>query len=169
MTRYKSIWTPLEASFLQTFSEAELKRFPLNELNKLSSFSGVLYSSPEVTFKKNNCELWALNKSIVGVGWCSRDESKTSFFTENCCNMYRWSRYYLLSALMDSFSVIDPLSADKINLWGEGFREGYTRLGLLKPFWLQVQEPFSSQLQLQMKIRRFEIILHIMSKSGLLT
>ena len=26
------------------------------------------------------------------------------------------------------------LSADKINLWGEGFREGYTRLGLLKPF-----------------------------------
>ena len=23
---------------------------------------------------------------------------------------------------------------DKLNLWGEGFREGYTRLGLLKPF-----------------------------------
>ena len=23
---------------------------------------------------------------------------------------------------------------DKINLWGAGFREGYTRLGLLKPF-----------------------------------
>ena len=28
-------------------------------------------------------------------------------------------------------------SADKINQWGPSFREGYTRLGLLKPFFAE--------------------------------
>jgi len=69
---------------------------PIEEVEMLASFTGVVYSSPEVwdgshgmTFKLH--------------------------FSERIVSL-----------------VVDE--ADKINQWGPRFREGYTRLGLMKPF-----------------------------------
>merc|ERR1719318_981980 len=73
-----------------------MTRFPVSEVGELSTFSGVVYSSPEV-FDGKNGMTYKLHFSDRIVAIC-----------------------------------IDE--ADKINLWGEGFREGYTRLGLLRPF-----------------------------------
>ena len=36
------------------FSNRELKRYPIADIDKLSSFSGVIFSSPEVLFVKSS-------------------------------------------------------------------------------------------------------------------
>ena len=68
---------------------------------------------------------------MLGVGWKDWHVLQASLFLTDCGYLHWWSRFILK---LKSRCLFIYHSLDKINLWGEGFREGYTRLGLLKPF-----------------------------------
>ena len=102
----------------------------MENLQVLSTFSGVLYSSPEVqqfnfSYNLNICPRCGMGKWECSLS-CTFLAALFLLLLMKQANTDQMNNFY--------YKLFSNIFIDKINQWGPSFREGYTRLGLLKPF-----------------------------------